>query len=69
MHSLFFSVQWRRQLWEEVRDTVTLNVLEKWIVMIWSGFEYCQVGVQLFSPHPLKIENLKNRNIFTADQI
>jgi hypothetical protein len=69
MHSLFFSGQWGRQLWEGVVDTAKLNVLDKWIVMMWSGFEYGQDGVQLFSRQPLKLENLKKGITFTADQI
>jgi hypothetical protein len=69
MHSLFSSDQWGRQLLEEVCDTAKLNVLEKWVVMMWSGFELGQVGVQMFSPQPLKLENFKKGIIFTADQI
>lgn len=44
---------------EEVRDTTKLNILEKWIVMMWSGFELDQNGVQHFLRQLLKLENLK----------
>jgi len=62
MHSLFSSDQWGRQLWEEVRDTAKLNFLEKWIVMMWSGFELGQGGVHLFSGQLLKLEYLQKLN-------
>jgi hypothetical protein len=65
----FFLTSGGRQLWEEVRDTAKLNLLEKWIVMMWSGFKLGQGGVQLFSGQLLKLEYLQKGIIFTADQI
>ena len=55
MHTfvIFFLNKWGKQLWGEVRDTPKLNVLEKWIVIMWNGFQLGQDVVQLFSCQPL----------------